>query len=612
MLGYSARSIFIVVIGIIIICISCITEAKTEERSGKSLKINIVFDGPKDIKQKLDELAGNIQRTAKEFKTTSQVAYWDNEGKNLIQAIMHSKGYYNPIITSVIEEELDKHKQFKITFSLFPGEQYLLSEIEIIHAAESNKSIVLPRNDKLPTKLNTPANAELLIENESIILNQIEQNNCLLNLSIHNEATIDHRNNSVSIRYVVLAGPTAKIRSVDFKNTETVNKRFLYKVVSLEQDTCFKGSKIQKAQQKLQRTGLFAFVAPDIPDDVDQDGKVPVTFKLKERKHRSIKAGISYGKDLGLGMNAGWKHRNVFSEGEELSVDTFFNKQDRLGSIDYVDPYFLRDDQKLLGKLSIENTRNKAFNGRQGKLSLGLEREMMNNVDIGMSGKITVSKIKEKAEDIRIDRNRENFVLLSLPSYIRFDKRDSVLDARKGYYMQGWVEPFYDVNRQDNIFMKNILQARYYTKLNFHKESVIAVKARIGVIIGKNASDIPATERFYLGGSQSLRGYATHTVGPYDSNRKRPIGGKSFLEALFEYRFMREDDIGFAVFYDIGNVYRKHIPDYKNHKMFTSYGFGLRYNTDFGPIRADIGFPLNRRKGIDNKFQFSFGIGQTF
>lgn len=588
-------------------------EAKKGEKKEKILKIVMLFEGDDDnIKKELAALAENIELTAKEFRTTSQVAYWDNEGRNLIRKLLASEGYYSPIITSIVEEEPEKHKHYTIKFDVFPASRYRLSKIEIVHSSSSNKNIKLPTIDELPTKINTPAKAEELINNQSLILDKIEKDNCLLTLSINNESIINHKDNSVEVKYLVDAGPTAKIKKVDFVKMQTVNKTYIRKVASLEEGTCFKRSKILEARKKLQSTGLFATTTPDIPSEVDEDGAVPVIFKLKERKHRSVKAGIGYGSDLGMGINLGWKHRNLFSGGEQLSADTLFNQKEQSGRVSYIEPYFLRDDQKLVGEFNAENSTYKAYDSREGKFYLGLEREMINNVDAGIGGKITVSRIKEKAISNLVSNKGENFVLLSMPVYLKFDKRDSVVDARKGYYLHGMVEPFYDVGGTNNTFVKNVLRFRYYTKLSFHKKSVIAFRARIGSIVGDNASEIPATERFYLGGMDSLRGYAYQTVGPYDINRKVPLGGKSFLTGSVEYRYMREDNLGFAIFYDVGNVYRKHAPDYKNNKMFTASGFGVRYNTDFGPIRVDIAFPLNRRKGIDDTFQFTFGIGQSF
>lgn len=588
-------------------------KAKPHDSKDKNLKIVMQFEGDKETKEEIDALAQNIELTAKEFKTTSHLSYWDNEGKNLITKIFHSKGYYNPIITSEIEEDADSYKHYQITFNIFPANRYLLSNIEIIHDEGSNKDILLPSASDLPTKIKIPAEAEVLLANQSIILNKIEKDNCLLSLSIRNEAIINHREHTVSIKYIVKAGQVAKIGEVNFTGMKTVDEEFLRKVVSLEPGECFKNSNIVKVREKLQATGLFASTKSQIPDEVDDDGAVPIVFKLKERKHRSVKAGIGYGTDLGFGLNVGWKHRNFFSQGEELSFDAFFNQKEQFAGIDYIKPYFLRDNQKLIGNFAADNSTHKAFDSKEVKFSLGIERAMVENIDVGMAGKITFSQIKDKASGSGNKKSEDEFILLSIPTYLKFDKRDNVVNSRKGHYIHGVFEPFYGLNSDTNIFVKNTLQGRYYINLGFHRKSVIALKGQIGSIWGDGAvNEIPATERFYLGGGNSVRGYAFQAVGPYDMNRRVPTGGRSFLEGSLEYRFMREDNIGFAIFYDIGNVYRNHIPDFKNRKMFSSVGLGLRYDTDFGPIRVDVAFPNNRRKGIDDAFQLYFGIGQSF
>ena len=55
-------------------------------------------------------------------------------------------------------------------------------------------------------------------------------------------------------------------------------------------------------------------------------------------------------------------------------------------------------------------------------------------------------------------------------------------------------------------------------------------------------------------------------------------------------------------------IYAKY-PDFKTYSA--GAGVGVRYNLGFAPIRADIGFPLNRRTG-DAPFQIYLSIGQSF
>jgi len=451
-------------------------------------------------------------------------------------------------------------------------------------------------------KVGSFAIAEEIIKNQEELLQQIENDNCLLTLTIHHEAIINHKEETISLKYVVNAGSQSIIKEINFMGLTSVSETYLKKATPLKPNTCFQRTKILKARKKLQSTGLFVSTTPDIPDEVNDKGEVPIIFNLKERKHRSIKTGLSYGNDLGAGVNLGWEHRNFFSNAEKVSINTFINKKEQLGKISYVEPFFMRDDQKLKASLSGENTLHRAFSNKEGKLFVGIERKLREKLDAGVGGKITLSESKEK------NHKREKFFLFSTPTFLRLNKRDNILNPQKGYFLFGQTEPFIDIDGDSKPFLKNTIRARYYFKA--HENLVVAFRGTIGSILGDNASKIPPTERYFAGGNSSIRGYAFQSAGPLDENRL-PIGGKSIVETTAELRFNIIGNIGLAIFTDSGSVYRKHLPNSEN-KFFHSVGFGLRYDTGFGPIRADIAFPTKRRKRIDDPFQFYFGIGQSF
>jgi outer membrane protein insertion porin family len=137
---------------------------------------------------------------------------------------------------------------------------------------------------------------------------------------------------------------------------------------------------------------------------------------------------------------------------------------------------------------------------------------------------------------------------------------------------------------------------------------------------------IPLPERFFAGGGTSLRGFALNQAGPRDLNGF-PVGGQAILEFNQELRFpMRLPFVGTAlggaIFYDGGNVYsrlsritfRAYSPDpvfnpakpteclynCTNELNYFAHtvGFGLRYSTPVGPIRIDLGFPINRPRFV--------------
>ena len=78
-----------------------------------------------------------------------------------------------------------------------------------------------------------------------------------------------------------------------------------------------------------------------------------------------------------------------------------------------------------------------------------------------------------------------------------------------------------------------------------------------------------------------------------------------------ELRLRWFDPFGTVFFYDFGNVFSDWVPRFDK-KLLQSWGFGLRYYSMLGPLSLDVGFPVNRRKGIDSAFQVYVNIGQAF
>ncbi|MGA3327685.1 MAG: BamA/TamA family outer membrane protein, partial [Terriglobia bacterium] len=149
---------------------------------------------------------------------------------------------------------------------------------------------------------------------------------------------------------------------------------------------------------------------------------------------------------------------------------------------------------------------------------------------------------------------------------------------------------------------------------------------------------IPLPERFFLGGSESMRGFSINQAGPRDPNTGYPIGGNALFLNSFELRsFFAQRRLGLVLFDDAGNVYdtirkmrllkfTQSSPadfDYTSNAI----GIGLRYRTPVGPIRFDVGYNLNPPRfnvitttnGVVNtevqqlsRVQFFFSIGQSF
>ena len=150
---------------------------------------------------------------------------------------------------------------------------------------------------------------------------------------------------------------------------------------------------------------------------------------------------------------------------------------------------------------------------------------------------------------------------------------------------------------------------RRYYQISKKPVFVMAGRVTLGTIVGAGRDEIPADERLYAGGGSSIRGYAYQSVGPLVGDT--PIGGRSLLDLSFELRLKVTDRFGLIGFLDGGTAYTgTHFNT--GEKILWGAGPGLRYFTPIGPLRLDVGFPLDRREGVDDAFQIYLSIGQAF
>jgi outer membrane protein assembly factor BamA len=119
---------------------------------------------------------------------------------------------------------------------------------------------------------------------------------------------------------------------------------------------------------------------------------------------------------------------------------------------------------------------------------------------------------------------------------------------------------------------------------------------------------VPTSERFFSGGSNSLRGFAQNSVGPIGADLV-PTGGNAMIVINNELRVPLFSVIDGVAFTDIGNVFAR-ISDI-SFDLRQSAGVGLRVRTRWFLLRGDYGIVLDPRPG-ERRSRFYFSIGQAF
>ena len=286
----------------------------------------------------------------------------------------------------------------------------------------------------------------------------------------------------------------------------------------------------------------------------------------------------------------------------------------------------------LLRQIAAErNSENPIFTSRYG--------------DFGLQVQKPLNKTKDKTLTLRYDYRRTSLANLLIPQLVppedlnvrlsslgaaySYDTRDNALDAKKGFYETAEFNLYLKGIGSDVDFARLRGQYAYYKQIG--AGIVWANSLRIGLAQPFSGSRVPTSELFFSGGGSTLRGFSLNNAGQQRDVQvcssdaspcsliKVPSGGRQLLIINSELRIPVpitfpspiNRNLGFAAFYDGGNVFpsvgfHHFAPIYSN-----SVGIGLRYATPLGPVRVDLGHNLNVIPGI-KPWQIFITLGQAF
>jgi outer membrane protein assembly factor BamA len=191
---------------------------------------------------------------------------------------------------------------------------------------------------------------------------------------------------------------------------------------------------------------------------------------------------------------------------------------------------------------------------------------------------------------------------------------DNLVDPHRGLALAAHVEHATPVLLGTYRYTEFKLEARGYVPLG---PLVLAARARFGTVNGGPPADVPFSKLYFLGGSQSVRGWGRFQISPLDSNGL-PTGGRTLGEGSVELRVPMSPKISLVAFFDAGDVAAASLAFRDLHPR-TDAGIGFRYGTPIGVVRADLAFQLNRLPGLfvsghpeTRHWRVHFSIGQAF
>ena len=458
-------------------------------------------------------------------------------------------------------------------------------------------------------------------------------------------ATVEHgvvfTGTEARVRYLIAEGLPAPIGDLSVRGSGKVRDAIVLREMTLKTGDTFSGKKMVDSQQNVLDTGLFKDVVIEPKASEADSVAVDLIVKVKERKMRELSFRVGYGTLDEARLSGGWLHRNLWNSGRTAEIRgtlgsrNFSKGLTRVrGDLAFADRWLL--GRRLVGAIGIfgQQTLEEYKEVEDGEYTL-------NRVGINLSIKKDILKINkltlaytheivdvsdpswEYGEDENIRLQVSQDINRSLGLILSRDTRRPFFDPRDGSNTRVAAQSTGGVFGGDNNFNKMALSwARYF---NWYWGSVVAFSTRTGYASAFGASKddgVPEYERFYAGGSATVRGYDDREFGP----------GDFLLLANVEMRFHLFWRVGGVTFVDMGNAWSSiddvqardfevYVPgeEYslrRDTDVKYSAGVGIGIQTPVGPIRIDYGYRIKRAVDEEGHKEspgrFHFLVGHAF
>lgn len=420
------------------------------------------------------------------------------------------------------------------------------------------------------------------------------------------DTVADHRNNTLDVILHVDPGPVANFGHVTVEGAAAVDPSLILARAGI--DGGLYSSRItRRAETRLRDLGVFESVRVVPADRLAPDGTIPVTIIVSERLPRVIGGSVTYSNTEGLGVEAFWRHRNLFGGAEQLSLtasisrllEGAFDPDYRLAGT-FRKPAVITPMTDLTLRLEGYRQTTEAYRVTAAEAEVGLAHIFSDT----LSGSLGLEVARSRNET---EQSTDDHLLTTLTGRLDWDTRDDRLDPSEGFRATLLAAPAYDFLK-DHAFATFRADYATYRAFGEGNRFVLAGRIAAATLITDDIMDVAANKRLYVGGAGTVRGYAWNNIAPRDGMGDL-VGGRSSLVASGELRYRMSETIGLVAFVDTGNAWESMVPGFDGIKV--GVGGGLRYLTPVGPIRLDVAVPLQPGPG-DPSWAVYVGLGQAF
>lgn len=633
-------------------------------KEGPKIKIDdIIFNGVEGYKQK--EL-----RKVLETKRTWWLAWLTGDGKlkrdvldddrEQLTSFFRNEGFLDVEVLDLQIEPVNENRVV-LVFTLEQRQKYQTGDISfsgntLFSNEELEKSLVMQQEDVFSPKG--------FAGNRTSLYDMYDSKG-YIDARIGVDQNPNVTTGLIDLKYDIIEGEQSYIDRILIQGNTRTKDKVIRRYLAVDPGDVYDNVRVRVSKTRLERLNLFSSVEMD-PVDTDVDSLRDLSVTVTEQSTGNITFGAGFStvdnivgfvefneRNFDIGK---WSYPYLQGGGQKFRARAQAGARRKDFSIRFIEPWFM--DQKLEFQTDLfhrdlnfqsDEYRETRTGGRftftrpileswvsnlRGSVGYAIERV---NLDFETAG-IT------RAEAISLQNKLDNNIPLTAAEQAILDTGRHTLvspDLESEENGTRWTSKAlagiaYDTRRGDPLFptygtltkldssitggpfgldtdFYSLEAKSYWYFPGIFSGQSIQVKAELGVMESFGESDnVPLFDRFFLGGAYNMRGFDYREIGPRDTFLNgEPIGGNTYWQGTVEYVIPLIENLKFAVFYDIGNVYSDAYAFDQFGEFSDNWGVGFRLQTPLGPLQLDYGMPISDNDGYgrdDARFQFGVTI----
>lgn len=580
----------------------------------KDLRVNRVM--VQGVKKFLPfEIKVHLETKERNWWPWSEVHYFDSDvleqDIERIIAFYENNGYYDTQID--VDFQFLSKKRVNIMLQIDEGYHFRVGKIDIF-----NDAGIAPEVKKLLYKnMAVVENGLFSYKNykksKTIMLSTLSDYG-YYGAEMSGKVFLDRNTRTAKVEYTLNSGPLQKFGKSTVKGTQKVREGIITRELLFKSGDTFSASKMYESQRRIFDLGFFKSVVlepvacPGVPSILD------IHVDVEERPFYSLKIGPGYGPEDRARLQAFWRLFNFGRLGGNLEINGKLAVRHHLAESNFTQPYFGDRYTNFISGVGYEKSFFDFYHQEKESGRARLTRSITNYFNV-----FTGYQIERDLLFLR-DPNR------TFDEDIGFARRYMLSFLDVGFQHKTTEDLFYPKEGQINSFtweftpkylgssvsyLRGLWEYKYFYPLK--RWMILSWRNQFGYARPiLDTPSIPVFKKFFSGGSYSVRGYGDRDLALADTKDEKgnPIGGNSQWEGNIELRFPLYRDFGGVIFYDYGEVLAR-ARSYTFADLRTTAGFGLRYDTPIGPLRADYGYKLKPFAGAE-RYKIYLSIGQAF